>query len=30
VRDLGGTMAVESVPGAGNEVELRVPAEGAT
>jgi signal transduction histidine kinase len=30
VRDLGGTMAVESAPGAGTEVELRVPAEGAT
>ncbi|MGH8895388.1 MAG: ATP-binding protein, partial [Actinomycetes bacterium] len=25
VRDLGGTMAVESAPGAGTEVELRVP-----
>jgi signal transduction histidine kinase len=30
VRDLGGTMALESAPGAGTEVELRVPAEGAT
>ena len=28
VRDLGGTMAVESAPGAGTEVELRVPMEG--
>lgn len=27
VRDLGGTMAVESAPGAGTEVELRVPRE---
>ena len=25
VRDLGGTMAVESAPGAGTEIELRVP-----
>jgi signal transduction histidine kinase len=27
VRDLGGTMAVESAPGEGTEVELRVPKE---
>ena len=27
VRDLGGTMAVESAPGAGTEIELRVPME---
>jgi signal transduction histidine kinase len=26
VRDLGGTMAVESAPGSGTEIELRVPA----
>lgn len=26
VRDLGGTMAIESAPGAGTEVELRIPA----
>ena len=28
VRDLGGTMAVESAPGAGTEIELRVPVDG--
>jgi signal transduction histidine kinase len=28
VRDLGGTMVVESAPGAGTEIELRVPVEG--
>ncbi len=28
VRELGGTMAVESAPGAGPEVELRVPVTG--
>jgi signal transduction histidine kinase len=25
LRELGGTMAVESAPGAGTEVEMRVP-----
>jgi signal transduction histidine kinase len=25
VRDLGGTMAVESAPGRGTEIEMRVP-----
>jgi signal transduction histidine kinase len=30
VRDLGGTMALESAPGSGTELELRVPAEGET
>jgi signal transduction histidine kinase len=30
VRDLGGTMVVESAPGAGTEIELRVPVEGVT
>lgn len=29
VRELGGTMAIESSPGAGTEVELRVPRESA-
>jgi signal transduction histidine kinase len=28
VRDLGGTMAVESAPGTGTEIELRVPVDG--
>ena len=28
VHDLGGTMAVESAPGAGTEIELRVPVDG--
>ena len=28
VRDLGGTMTVESEPGAGTEVEMRVPVHG--
>ena len=27
VRELGGTVAVESTPGAGTEVELRVPVQ---